>query len=169
VRAHSRLKTGPFAIAALAFALAGCAAPETKSVSEAAIVTPAAPTTACVPPPTELVVKDLAPGAGDTARFRSAVLADYTGWLYDGCAPGFKGAEFDSSSGKQPISFMVGVGRVIRGWDEGFIGLKEGGKRLLIIPPEKAYGAGGAPGGKIPPNSTLVFEVTLDKIIMQAQ
>jgi len=52
---------------------------------------------------------------------------------------------------------------------EGVLGLKEGGKRLLIIPSDKAYGAAGAPGGKIPPNSALVFEVTLDKIIMQAQ
>ena len=153
----------------LAFALAGCASNDTKSVPEAAAAKPAAPAKACVPPPTEMVVKDLKPGTGDTARFRSAVLVSYTGWLYDGCAPEFKGAVFDTSEGKAPISFMVGAGRVIRGWDEGLIGLKEGGRRLLIIPPDKAYGAGGAPGGKIPPNSTLVFEVGLEKIIMQAQ
>jgi len=158
-------------IAALALALAGCASDEHRSVSEAAIssATTAAPARTCVPPPSELVVTDLAPGTGDTARFRSAILVDYTGWLYDGCAPDFKGAEFDSSTGKQPISFMLGAGRVIRGWDEGIIGLKEGGKRRLVIPADKAYGAGGAPGGKIPPNSALVFDVTLDKIIMQAQ
>jgi FKBP-type peptidyl-prolyl cis-trans isomerase FkpA len=169
VRPQSLLKMNPLAIAALAFALAGCASHETKSVSEAAIVTAAAPAKACVPPPSEMVVKDLAPGSGDTARFRSAILVEYTGWLYDGCAADFKGAEFDSSVGKQPISFMLGAGRVIRGWDEGLIGIKEGGKRLLIIPPDKGYGAAGAPGGKIPPNSTLVFEATLVKIIMQAQ
>jgi len=163
------LKKNLWVIPALALMAAGCASHETKSVSEAAIATTAAPARACVPPPGELVVKDLAPGSGDTARFRSAILVDYTGWLYDGCAPDFKGAEFDSSSGKQPISFMLGAGRVIRGWDEGILGLKEGGKRLLIIPSDKAYGASGAPGGKIPPNSALVFEVTLDKIIMQAQ
>jgi FKBP-type peptidyl-prolyl cis-trans isomerase len=163
------LKKNLFVLAALATALTACGSNETRTVSEAATATTAAPAKACVPPPTELVVKDLAPGTGDAARFRSAVLVEYTGWLYDGCAPDFKGAEFDSSVGKQPISLMVGVGRVIRGWDEGLIGLKEGGKRLLIIPPEKAYGAAGAPGGKIPPNSTLVFEVTLAKIIMQAQ
>jgi FKBP-type peptidyl-prolyl cis-trans isomerase FkpA len=161
-----------FTLTALVLALAGCASHETKSVSEAAITTtaaPAAPAKTCVPPPRELVVKDLAPGTGDAVRFRSAVLVDYSGWLYDGCAADFKGELFDSSNGRQPISFMVGVGKVIRGWDEGLIGLKEGGKRLLIIPPEKAYGAAGAPGGKIPPNSALVFEVTLAKIIMQAQ
>jgi len=163
------LKKNLFVLPALALALAGCASHDTKSVSEAAIATAAAPARQCVPPPNELVVKDLAPGTGDAARFRSAILVDYTGWLYDGCAADFKGAEFDSSSGKQPISFMLGAGRVIRGWDEGVLGLKEGGKRLLIIPSDKAYGAAGAPGGKIPPNSALVFEVTLDKIIMQAQ
>jgi FKBP-type peptidyl-prolyl cis-trans isomerase len=153
----------------LAFALAACASHDTKPASEAATATTTAPAKACVPPPTEMVVKDLQPGTGDAARFRSAVLVAYTGWLYDGCAPDFKGEMFDTSTGKPSISFMVGAGRVIRGWDEGLIGLKEGGKRLLIIPPDKAYGAGGAPGGKIPPNSTLVFEVALEKIIMQAQ
>jgi len=164
------LKKNLLVLAAVAAALSACGSHETRSVSEAAIATTAAPAKACVPPPTELVVKDLAPGSGDDAvRFRSAVLVEYTGWLYDGCAPDFKGAEFDTSNGRQPISFMVGVGKVIRGWDEGLIGMKENGKRLLIIPPEKAYGSGGAPGGKIPPNSTLVFEVALDKIIMQAQ
>jgi len=158
-----------FVALALTFAVGGCATHDTKSVSEAAVASPAAPAKACVPPPTEMVVKDLKPGTGDTARFRSAVLVSYTGWLYDGCAPEFKGEMFDTSSGKAPISFMLGAGRVIRGWDEGIIGLKEGGRRLLIIPPEKAYGARGGPGGKIPPNATLVFEVGLEKIIMQAQ
>jgi FKBP-type peptidyl-prolyl cis-trans isomerase len=123
-----------------------------------------------VPPPNELVMKELAPGTGtETVRFRSAVLASYTGWLYDGCAPDMKGAMFDTSEGKAPISFMIGVGRVIRGWDEGLVGMKEGEKRLLIIPPDKGYGANPAPGGRIPPNSTLVFEVEMNKIIMQAQ
>ena len=131
---------------------------------------PAPAPAACTPPPADLVTRDLEPGNGDAARFRSAVLVSYTGWLYDGCKPDLKGAEFDTSVGRPtPFGFIVGAGRVIRGWDRGVIGMKEGGKRLLVIPPEKAYGSGGAPGGKIPPNSTLVFEVNLEKIIMQAQ
>jgi FKBP-type peptidyl-prolyl cis-trans isomerase len=63
---------------------------------------------------------------------------------------------------------MVGVGRVIKGWDEGLVGMKENGRRLLVIPPEKGYGMQGAPG-KIPPNATLVFELTLAKVIAPAQ
>lgn len=123
----------------------------------------------CKPPPSELVTRDLEPGTGDAARFRSAVLVNYTGWVYDGCVQDLKGAKFDSSEGRPaPFGFIVGAGRVIRGWDEGLIGMKEGGKRLLVIPPDKAYGARGVPG-KIPPNSALVFEVSLAKIVAQPQ
>lgn len=131
---------------------------------------PAAPAkAACAPAPSELVVKDLQPGTGDTARFRSAVLVSYTGWLYDGCKPDFKGAQFDTSEGRvTPFGFVLGAGRVIRGWDQGVIGMKEQGKRLLIVPPQMGYGAAGAPP-KIPPNATLVFEVTLEKILQQPQ
>jgi len=156
------------AIAALAAALAGCAGTETKTTaSESAAPAPAQAAASCVPPPTDVVVKDIDPGKGDTVRFRTAVLANYTGWVYDGCKPDQKGVMFDTSEGKMPISIMVGVGRVIRGWDEGLLGMKEGGKRLLVIPADKAYGAHPPPGSKIPPNSALVFEVTLEHIIMQ--
>jgi len=156
------------AIAAFAAVLAGCAGTETKTTaSQAAAPAPAA-AASCVPAPTDLVVKDLEPGKGDTVRFRTAVLANYTGWVYDGCKPDLKGVMFDTSEGKMPISIMVGVGRVIRGWDEGLLGMKEGGKRLLVIPADKAYGAHPPPGSKIPPNSALVFEITLEHIIMQA-
>ena len=156
------------ALAILVAAVAGCAGPETKSTT----VSQAAPATAagaahCVPPPTDLVVQDMEPGKGDPVRFRTAVLVSYTGWVYDGCKPDFKGEMFDTSEGKVPISLMVGVGRVIRGWDEGLIGLKEGGTRRLIIPADKAYGASPPPGGKIPPNSALVFDVRLEHIILQ--
>ena len=128
-----------------------------------------APTVACKPPPTELLTQDLTPGTGDTVRFRSAVLVNYTGWLYDGCAKDLKGTKFDTSEGKPtPFGFIVGAGRVIRGWDQGVIGMKEGGKRLLVIPSASGYGERGVPG-KIPPNSALVFEVDLAKIIQQPQ
>ena len=155
---------------AAALAAAGCAqTPEQKTAAAApaAAPAPAAPKSACTPPPKELVVKDLEVGTGEDARFRSAVLVHYTGWTYDGCKPDFKGEMFDSSSTRGiPISLMVGAGRVIQGWDEGLVGLKERGKRLLIIPPEKAYGAK-SPTPAIPPNSTLVFEVYLEKVIQQ--
>lgn len=152
------------ALAITAIAAAGCAGTETKSTTMAAA---AAPAPSCVAAPADLVVKDEEPGSGDAIRFRSAVLVDYTGWVYDGCKPDFKGAMFDTSEGKLPFSVMVGAGRVIRGWDEGLLGLKEGGKRLLVIPADKAYGPNPPAGSKIPPNSALVFEVKLEHIIMQ--
>jgi FKBP-type peptidyl-prolyl cis-trans isomerase len=153
---------------------AGCAqAPETKPAPVAAAAppppTPVASPAGCKPPPRELEVKDLEPGRGEErARFRTAVMVSYTGWLYDGCKADLKGEMFDTSLGKQmPVmSLMVGVGRVIKGWDEGLVGMKEGGKRLFVIPPDKAYGDR-SPTPKIPPNSTLVFEVELAKIISQ--
>jgi len=142
---------------AASLALFGCAEEKPKP----------APVVACKPAPTELETKDLEPGTGDAVRFRSAVLVSYTGWLYDGCAKDLKGTEFDSSAGRAtPFGFIVGAGRVIRGWDEGVIGMKEGGKRLLVIPPDKAYGAAGA-APKIPPGATLVFEVQVVKILQQ--
>ena len=126
----------------------------------------------CVPPPKELVVKELEPGSGDRVVIaNSAVLVTYTGWLYDGCAKDLKGEQFDTSVGRStPFGFMVGVGKVIKGWDEGILGMKEKeAKRLLVIPPDKAYGDRGAPGGKIPPNSTLVFEVQTIQIVYYPQ
>jgi FKBP-type peptidyl-prolyl cis-trans isomerase FkpA len=125
--------------------------------------------TLCKPPPKEVVIRDMELGNGDTARYRTAVLMGYTGWLYDGCAKDLKGQKFDSSENRStPFGFMVGAGRVVKGWDEGVIGMKEHGKRLLIIPADKAYGAAGGPGGQIPPNTALVFEVELSKILQQA-
>ena len=87
-------------------------------------------------------------------------MVHYTGWLYDGCKPDFKGAMFDTSTTRPvPFGVVVGAGRVIKGWDEGLIGMKEKGhKRLLIIPPDKAYGEKGA-ANVIPPNAALVFEI----------
>ena len=119
----------------------------------------------CAPAPKELVVKDIEKGKGEVVAFRSAVLVGYTGWLYDGCAKDLKGEKFDSSDGRPaPFGLMVGAGRVIKGWDEGLIGMQKGGKRLLVIPPDKAYGAR-SPSPKIPANSTLVFEVALVDVV----
>jgi FKBP-type peptidyl-prolyl cis-trans isomerase len=100
-------------------------------------------------------------GSGAAAAPGQTVTVHYTGWLYDETKPGNKGAKFDSSKDRNdPFKFPLGAGRVIKGWDEGVAGMKIGGKRTLIIPPELGYGARGA-GGVIPPNATLMFEVEL--------
>jgi FKBP-type peptidyl-prolyl cis-trans isomerase FkpA len=87
------------------------------------------------------------------------VTVHYTGWLYDPNQPNNKGSQFDTSVNGQPYSFVLGAGAVIRGWDQGLVGLKVGGVRQLVIPPDLAYGAAGR--GPIPPNATLLFEVEL--------
>ena len=105
-----------------------------------------------------LQYEDTVEGTGATAQSGNQVSVHYTGWLYkDGVA----GAKFDSSKDRgDPFRFSLGGGQVIRGWDEGVAGMKVGGTRRLVIPPELGYGARGA-GGVIPPNATLLFEVDL--------
>ncbi len=108
--------------------------------------------------PNGLQVADLEIGEGAEAAAGQQVTVHYTGWLYEN---GTAGSKFDSSKDRgQPFQFGLGAGQVIRGWDEGVAGMKVGGKRQLIIPPEMGYGARGA-GGVIPPNATLLFEVEL--------
>ena len=110
---------------------------------------------------TQLQKIDTLPGTGREAEPGFNVSVHYTGWLYDAAAEGFKGKKFDSSvDRKQPFDFALGAGQVIQGWDEGFAGMKIGGKRTLVIPAEMGYGARGA-GGVIPPNATLIFDVEL--------
>lgn len=100
-------------------------------------------------------------GTGAEAAPGQHIQVHYTGWLFDENAPDKKGRKFDSSRDRgQPFEFQLGVGQVIGGWDQGFSGMKVGGERTLIIPPELGYGARGA-GGVIPPNATLIFEVEL--------
>ena len=104
-----------------------------------------------------LKYEDLKVGDGAEAKAGDTVEVHYTGWLKDG-------KKFDSSvDRKEPFSFKLGAGRVIKGWDEGVAGMKVGGKRKLIIPPELGYSARGA-GNVIPPNAELTFEVELLKI-----
>ena len=107
---------------------------------------------------------DLTPGTGAEITKGQTALVHYTGWLFDAAAPENKGAKFDSSVDRnEPFEFPVGGGFVIKGWDEGVAGMKVGGKRRLVIPPELGYGARGA-GGVIPPGATLVFDVELVEI-----
>jgi len=101
---------------------------------------------------------DTLPGTGASPATGQKCVMHYTGWLFDN---GQKGKKFDSSVDQgQPFTFVIGVGRVIKGWDEGVATMKKGGKRTLHIPPELGYGARGA-GGVIPPNATLIFDVEL--------
>jgi len=110
---------------------------------------------------TELKKIDTVQGTGAEAVRGKQAVVHYTGWLYDPNRPDGKGAKFDSSvDRKQTFGFKLGGGEVIRGWDEGVVGMKVGGKRTLIIPPDMGYGARGA-GGVIPPNATLLFDVEL--------
>lgn len=110
---------------------------------------------------TELIKKDVKVGTGEEAVVGKMVKVHYTGWLYDAAAPDKKGATFDSSRDRgAPFSFLLGAGRVIKGWDRGVAGMKVGGQRTLIIPPAMAYGAQGA-GNVIPPNAVLIFDVEL--------
>jgi FKBP-type peptidyl-prolyl cis-trans isomerase FkpA len=110
---------------------------------------------------TTLQTTDTKAGTGTEAVAGTEVTVHYTGWLYDAGAEGQRGTKFDSSRDRgEPFTFQLGSGQVIRGWDEGFAGMKVGGTRTLIIPPDFGYGARGA-GGVIPPNATLVFDVEL--------
>ncbi|HEX5453277.1 MAG TPA: FKBP-type peptidyl-prolyl cis-trans isomerase [Stellaceae bacterium] len=105
---------------------------------------------------------DTKPGTGAEAKPGDKVTVNYTGWLY---ADGKKGKKFDSSLDRnEPFDFTLGAHQVIPGWDQGVAGMKVGGERTLIIPPDLAYGRHGAGGGIIPPNATLIFDVQLLKV-----
>jgi FKBP-type peptidyl-prolyl cis-trans isomerase FkpA len=111
--------------------------------------------------PEELQKIDIKQGDGAEAVTGKVVIVHYSGWLYDPAAPEGKGKKFDSSlDRKVPFGFFLGEGKVIKGWDQGVVGMKAGGKRRLIIPPQLGYGERGA-GGVIPPNATLIFDVEL--------
>lgn len=105
---------------------------------------------------------DIRAGTGAEAQNGTLLSVHYTGWLFDENAAAQKGPQFDSSAGREPLTFTLGAGQVIAGWDRGLPGMKVGGVRRLIIPPSLAYG--GVRNQSIPPNSTLVFEVELIQV-----
>ncbi|OHA34767.1 MAG: hypothetical protein A2928_02895 [Candidatus Taylorbacteria bacterium RIFCSPLOWO2_01_FULL_45_15b] len=105
-----------------------------------------------------LVIEDIVVGTGEAVANGDLAVVHYTGTLEDG-------TKFDSSLDRgEPFGFIVGQGRVISGWEQGVIGMKEGGKRRLIIPPELAYGPTGAGNGVIPPNAKLFFDIELIQV-----
>jgi FKBP-type peptidyl-prolyl cis-trans isomerase FkpA len=114
----------------------------------------------------QLQVIDHVIGKGAEATIGTTVTVNYTGWLYKPLALKQHGKKFDSSldAGREPLDFQLGARQVIKGWEQGVAGMKVGGKRTLIIPSALAYGARGAPGGSIPPNTDLIFDVELLKV-----
>ena len=117
--------------------------------------------------PKELIITDIEIGNGRTAVKGKEVAVHYTGWLYDSkkevknlCDA--KGSQFDPSLERgMPFQLSLGQGMVIQGWEEGLIGMKEDGKRCLVIPPSMGYGNRAVGNGLIPANSTLIFEIIL--------
>jgi FKBP-type peptidyl-prolyl cis-trans isomerase len=167
---HRKLLANSFAMILTALAVVACSKsekPGEQMPAPAADAAPA-PTASAATPSTgteamPMTKTDLTPGTGAEIKSGQNALVHYTGWLYDAAAPENKGKQFDSSVGGEPFDFPLGGGRVIPGWDQGVVGMKVGGKRRLVIPPELAYGNAGA-GGVIPPGATLVFDVELVEI-----
>ncbi len=102
---------------------------------------------------------DLVVGSGTAAASGMSLTVDYTGWLYDASKTNGKGAVFNTTLGGTPLTFTLGAGQVIPGWDQGLVGMQVGGTRRLVIPPNLAYA--GTRVASIPPYATLVFEITL--------
>jgi FKBP-type peptidyl-prolyl cis-trans isomerase FkpA len=152
------LPVSKITLLALVALTAACGSKSDAPVSSAAAPPAAAPPAAAV---TSLQSEVLKPGTGATVGGGQMAVVQYTGWLYEAGAADHKGKQFDSSRDrKEAFKFPVGTGSVIKGWDQGVLGMKVGESRRLVIPPDLAYGDGGA-GGVIPPGATLVFDVEL--------
>jgi len=105
-------------------------------------------------------ITDVRVGTGTAAASGMTLLVNYSGYLYDETKSDKKGFKFDASPAGQPFVFKLGAGQVIKGWDQGIVGMQVGGLRQLIVPSDLAYGRDGA-GSSIPPNATLVFDIEL--------
>ncbi len=160
-------------VVVLLFVFTGCGQPDSDTVEQPADAAPAteairAPDPKVQVPPIEITeglsARILKEGEGDPAEIGQIAAVHYTGWLYDETAENKRGDKFDSSVDRDEyFSFMLGAGRVIKGWDQGVVGMKVGEKRELTIAPEMGYGDRGA-GSVIPPGATLVFEIELAEI-----
>ena len=106
---------------------------------------------------------DVREGTGTAAATGNTLTVNYSGWLYDPSSPDKKGLPFDSSIGREAFVFTLGASQVIKGWDQGLVGMKAGGLRRLVIPPSLAYGS--VRNGPIPPYATLVFDIELLEVV----
>jgi FKBP-type peptidyl-prolyl cis-trans isomerase FkpA len=151
---------------ALLLAAASAAAQEGSQPAAAADKAGSATATATAAAEPQVKIIDHVVGKGKEAVPGNTVVVNYTGWFYKTLAPNQRGRKFDSSlnPGREPLEFKLGAGMVIKGWDQGVAGMKEGGKRTLVIPSDLAYGKRGAGGGAIPPDSDLIFDVELIKV-----
>ena len=137
---------------------------DTAPVIEAPEASEAAAETESIQITSGLSARILRQGEGEPAEVGQIAVVHYTGWLYDEAAENNRGNKFDSSVDRDEyFSFMLGEGRVIKGWDQGVVGMKVGEKRELTIAPEMGYGDRGA-GAVIPPGATLIFDVELAEI-----
>jgi FKBP-type peptidyl-prolyl cis-trans isomerase FkpA len=150
-------------LCALAASAAQAQTPPAAAEAPAAAPAPVVVGSATPGPAAEqLTVIDNKIGTGKEATTGATVYMHYSGWLYRPLAKNMHGKLFDSSVPRgEPLDFVLGAGRVIKGWDQGIQGMKVGGKRTLIIPSELAYGSRPAAGSNIPPNSALIFDVEL--------
>ncbi len=146
---------------ALSFSTLIVACSDTSTVSTVESTAKVAKTTSTSNTSIAFTKTDVKVGDGAEAKTGKKVSVHYTGWLYEPTAADTHGKKFDSSRDRgKAFVFPLGAGRVIKGWDQGVVGMKVGGQRTLIIPADMAYGLRGA-GGAIPPNATLIFDVEL--------